>query len=257
MSDNSGVPTAAKTPNWFLLRMRSRHAVSQAMGLSPLGGGDDWLDRYAKSPGLALACELNSQLSFLEEAEVKTGTYPIDQGWKIHSIALDYATILTHIYPDLPPIPDPASHPRTAIQQLLGWAEAASRSHRCAPPPAVCIQALDLLLKRLRVECWDGDGTTDDGPRETPTTDSDEAPPALTPNQTVVIETMAQFDGSRLLSAVTIDEGMDPKRRLSARTIGPIVRRLIKLGLAERPEGERSGARLTPKGRRLAPKIAD
>ena len=88
-------------------------------------------------------------------------------------------------------------------------------------------------------------------------TDSDEAPPALTPNQALVIGTMARFDGSRLLSAATIEAKVDPSQPLSDRTIGPIVRRLIELGLAERPEGKRSGARLTTKGRRLASKIAD
>ena len=93
--------------------------------------------------------------------------------------------------------------------------------------------------------------------RATTASDSDEAPLALTPNQTLVIGTMARFDGSRLLSAAAIEEEMGPSQRLSARTIGSIVRRLMKLGLAERPEGERSGARLTTKGRRLAPKIAD
>lgn len=85
----------------------------------------------------------------------------------------------------------------------------------------------------------------------------DDAPPALTANQILVIATMARFDGSRLLSAATIEQEMDAHERLSDRTIGPIVRRLVELDLAERPEGKRSGARLTMRGRRLAPKVAD
>lgn len=83
------------------------------------------------------------------------------------------------------------------------------------------------------------------------------AGPALTVNQSRVLQTMAIFDASRLLSADAIAAEMAPAERLSARTIGPIVRRLIELRLAERPEGDRSGARLTTAGRRLASKTAD
>ncbi len=81
--------------------------------------------------------------------------------------------------------------------------------------------------------------------------------PALTKNQSRVLRTMAVFDSSRLVSADLIAAEMDAACRLSARTIGPIVRRLIELHLAERPEGDRSGARLTTAGRRLASKTAD
>lgn len=89
--------------------------------------------------------------------------------------------------------------------------------------------------------------------------DADDPPtgPALTVNESRVLQSMAMFDASRLLSANAIRTEMVKRGRLSARTIGPIVRRLIALGLAERPEGRRSGARLTIAGRRLASKIAD
>lgn len=93
--------------------------------------------------------------------------------------------------------------------------------------------------------------------RATPATDSDGAPPALTANQALVIATMARFDGSLLLSTATVEDEMDVRERLSRETIRKTVTRLIELELAERPEGPRSGARLTMKGRRLAPKIAD
>jgi hypothetical protein len=82
-------------------------------------------------------------------------------------------------------------------------------------------------------------------------------PPALSETDRMVLQTMAIFDPSRLLSTATIAEAMAPAARLAHRTIGPIVRRLIELELAERPEGDRSGARLTMRGRRLASKIAD
>ena len=89
--------------------------------------------------------------------------------------------------------------------------------------------------------------TSNDGP----------ASPALTENQSRVLQTMAVFDAALLVSAETIAAEMDSAVRLSPRTIGPIVLKLIGLNLAERPEGERSGARLNLAGRRFASKIAD
>ena len=88
--------------------------------------------------------------------------------------------------------------------------------------------------------------------------DPDETlPPALTDNDIRVLETMAIFDPSRLVSAQMISDEMEPKTALSVRTIGPILQKLTQNRLAERPEGDRSGSRLTLKGRRLVPKIAD
>lgn len=87
--------------------------------------------------------------------------------------------------------------------------------------------------------------------------DEDELPPALTANQIIVMRTMARFDPSQLLSAARIEEAIDPSRRISVRTIGDVVRRLHELGYAERPEGDRRGARLTTRGRRILRKIAD
>lgn len=82
-------------------------------------------------------------------------------------------------------------------------------------------------------------------------------PPALTANQARVLVTMNYFDGSRLLLPATIREEMEPRYRLSERTIRGIVLTLVELKLAERPQGDRQGARLTNPGRRLVPKIAD
>lgn len=81
--------------------------------------------------------------------------------------------------------------------------------------------------------------------------------PAITQNQSRVLQTMARFDPSRLLSAAAITTEMDPAARLSEETVRQCVLRLIKSDLAERPDGDRSGARLTAAGRRLAGKIAD
>ncbi len=83
------------------------------------------------------------------------------------------------------------------------------------------------------------------------------AGPALTPNQQRVLQTMARFDASRLLSCAVIAPKMDPAIRLSEEAVRQCVAKLIELNLAERPEGERSGARLTIPGRKLAGKIAD
>jgi len=81
--------------------------------------------------------------------------------------------------------------------------------------------------------------------------------PALTKPERLTLCTLASFDPSELASAKQIADAMDLKERLSARTITPAIRKLVDLDLAERPEGERLGGRLTLRGRRLASKIAD
>lgn len=83
-----------------------------------------------------------------------------------------------------------------------------------------------------------------------------QAPP-LTSNEAAVLRTLGSFDPSELVSAARVEAAMEPGERVSERSIGPIVRRLIQLALAERPQGDRSGSRLTIAGRRLARKIAD
>jgi len=81
--------------------------------------------------------------------------------------------------------------------------------------------------------------------------------PPLTDNEVAVIITLARFDPLQLASASKIEAEMDAPNRRSPRTIGKAVTRLIELGLAERPRGDRSGARLTTAGRRVARKVAD
>lgn len=120
--------------------------------------------------------------------------------------------------------------------------------------------AIDRAAERAAEKIARVFGAGDNGdvkPKTLPAGADESAGPALTVNQSRVLQTMARFDASRLLSSKMIAEEMDPTGRLSARTIGPIVRKLIEMHLAERPEGDRSGARLTTAGRRLAPKIAD
>lgn len=85
----------------------------------------------------------------------------------------------------------------------------------------------------------------------------DSTRPALTTNQSRVLQTMARFDASRLLSAKMIADEMDATVRLSEETVRQCVGKLIASQLAERPEGDRSGARLNNAGRKLAGRIAD
>jgi len=80
--------------------------------------------------------------------------------------------------------------------------------------------------------------------------------PALTEAQADVLRTMAEFDGSRLLSRDAIVHEMKATTRRSPETVRRCVAKLIEVGLAERPEGPRAGARLTNLGRRQAVKIA-
>lgn len=87
---------------------------------------------------------------------------------------------------------------------------------------------------------------------------ADEAcPPALTPNAVRVLKAMQRADWDRSLSTEMIGQLMPELGQLAPRTIGPIVKTLIALGYAHRPNGARSGAQLTTKGRRRASKFAD
>ena len=84
----------------------------------------------------------------------------------------------------------------------------------------------------------------------------DHQDPALRRTDKQTLAALATFDASELASVITVCEAMVPIERLSHKTVGPAIKRLIQFGLAERPEGDRGGARLTLKGRRLAAKIS-
>lgn len=121
----------------------------------------------------------------------------------------------------------------------------AARNHRSEPQPRPdTAGATSAATERARsMDSRDGEDEASE--------------PALTASQSRVLAAMAAFDGSRLLTTKAIEEAMDAGTQLSERTIGPTLRELIKYGLAERPQGERRGARLTLRGRRLASKIAN
>ena len=79
--------------------------------------------------------------------------------------------------------------------------------------------------------------------------------PALKKSERLTLQSLATFDPSFLSSAENVADAMERAERRSDRTIRDAIRRLVELDLAERPEGKRQGARLTIRGRRLAPKI--
>lgn len=79
-----------------------------------------------------------------------------------------------------------------------------------------------------------------------------EQPPTLTKSQRTVLQALDSFTPEILASAEMIADAMDAAERLSTKTIYKAIDKLVECGLAERPDGERQGARLTLKGRRLA-----
>jgi hypothetical protein len=120
--------------------------------------------------------------------------------------------------------------------------------------------AIDRAAERAAEKIARVFGAGDNGdakPKALPAGGDESAGPALTVNQSRVLQTMARFDASRLLSSKMIAEEMDATVRLSEETVRQCVGKLIEANLAERPEGDRSGARLTTAGRKLAGKIAD
>ncbi|HRR86051.1 MAG TPA: hypothetical protein P5316_13660 [Phycisphaerae bacterium] len=135
----------------------------------------------------------------------------------------------------------------------LGWAREMAESPPTMTIPQVPTAATASTLAAVSsspppAACDSFATSNEDGPRQDP---------ALKNADRLTLLTLAMFDPSILASVAQIAEGMDPSERLSERTITPAIRRLVELGLAERPEGERQGARLTLRGRRLASKIAD
>lgn len=85
----------------------------------------------------------------------------------------------------------------------------------------------------------------------------DTQPPALTDAERWTLQALAGFDPADLAKASRVSDAMPLEQHLSERTIRQAIKRLVSLGFAERPEGEKQGARLTMRGRRLATKIAD
>lgn len=85
----------------------------------------------------------------------------------------------------------------------------------------------------------------------------EQQPPALTKTERLTLAALAGFDPSRLALTGDVCEAMPVAERLSERTTRDVLKKLLELELAERPEGDKQGARLTIKGRRLASKLAD
>ncbi len=105
-------------------------------------------------------------------------------------------------------------------------------------------------------------GEAADEPSPQPPAGTDEADdeplaPALTESDRLTLNALASFDPSILASAATVSEAMPMAQRVSERTVRESIKKLVTLGLAERPEGNRQGARLTIRGRRLASQLGD
>jgi hypothetical protein len=90
----------------------------------------------------------------------------------------------------------------------------------------------------------------------------DDQPRALSRSEQATLCALATFDPAELASADRIAEALEQGaggegNTLSQRTIQPIVKTLVELGYAERPQGNQKGARATMKGRRLAAKLRE
>lgn len=84
---------------------------------------------------------------------------------------------------------------------------------------------------------------------------SDGNGPSLTQREVGVLCAMAIANAGELLSVRAICRNIPSDYPSSERTVRSVVKDLIRKKLAERPEGERSGARLTLAGRRLAKQV--
>lgn len=150
--------------------------------------------------------------------------------------------------------------PAQRQQQVSAPTDAASRAHGCMAA-GESLKRQGAAARQIAALLTAAPAPIPDAPpaQGAATADDDEATsaPALTKNERLVLVALARFDAAVLASIEDIHDAMDPAERLSLRAIGPAVNKLIANGLAERPEGDRQGARLTIKGRRLASKIAD
>ncbi|MBL9118593.1 MAG: hypothetical protein JNL80_01615 [Phycisphaerae bacterium] len=79
---------------------------------------------------------------------------------------------------------------------------------------------------------------------------------ALERRQLLVLRAIASKDPAELLTVAEIIESMPLVDRLSTRTVEIALNGLIEMGLAERPQGLRGGARATTRGRALARRSA-
>lgn len=86
-----------------------------------------------------------------------------------------------------------------------------------------------------------------------PLPSDDQLEPAITMPMEIVLRAMHRFDASRLLSAAAITDELET--HLNAETVRRAVVALRARGYVERPEGPRSGCRLTRIGRLKAGKI--
>ncbi|MCW5755345.1 MAG: hypothetical protein KIT24_11615 [Phycisphaeraceae bacterium] len=159
------------------------------------------------------------------------------------------------------PVEPAAVTPPTAAESL--GLRNPPHSVAAAMDPSVIDLAAERAAQKIARVVGSGDDNGHAKPPALPAGADESAGPALTANQSRVLQTMALFDPSLLLSSKMIAaetedrQAIPPLPALSDETVRQCVVKLIESNLAERPEGDRSGARLTMAGRKLAGKIAD
>lgn len=81
-------------------------------------------------------------------------------------------------------------------------------------------------------------------------------PVSLSKNQRIVLVALSKFDAREIVAIGEIIDAMEPCERLSESTVREAVNELIEDKLAERPQGDRRGARATTRGRLCATRLA-
>lgn len=180
---------------------------------------------------------------------IRCGLPPLPQDFRTHAEAVG------NRIGELRSIPVSAVAPTPTVSVSPELLDRLQRAAAAVDPGAIDRAAERAAEKIARVFGAGDNGHTK--PPALPAGADESAGPALTVNQSRVLQTMARFDASRLLSSKMIAEEMDATVRLSEETVRLCVGKLIESNLAERPEGDRSGARLNSAGRKLAGKIAD
>lgn len=150
-----------------------------------------------------------------------------------------------------PSLPDPSNPSWPQVETNLIAADRSPDELRRMTAPAL-IGLLAKLHSTVHKEPQSNTAVSDDASGE-----DEQQTPALTKGERITLAALATFDASRLASAADVSGAMPGSERHSDRTTREAIRKLVELQLVERPEGEKQGARLTLKGRRLAAKLAD
>ncbi len=147
------------------------------------------------------------------------------------------------------------------LLSLLNWIADKDTTAARKEWPVVKVSLQEAAI-RLRMHDEDDaavspSASSPDPPMGTDETDNETQTPALTRSDRLTLCALATFDSSFLASSVNVAEAIPPADRISDRTVRESIKKLVGLRLAERPEGDKQGTRLTLRGRRLATKLAE